>query len=156
MAQSAAASVAEAEKEEEDANADVAVDAADEVCTQSSEAEAEAEAAANEDPSPTVDAPEPEEESNVDANEVKDIKYKFASTSSADKGIMYVRPAEDFAVDSFYRKRDRGTSARGVTLLVGRRESDGREAVVSVLFDRTRFDEAAASEWYESNRSRFE
>jgi hypothetical protein len=42
-----------------------------------------------------------------------------------------------------------------VTLLMGtRRNGDGREEIITVLFDRSSFTEQEAKEWWEQNRER--
>ena len=106
------------------------------------------------DASATVNAELPETNDAVDAPPLSP-KHKFAPNSTQDKGVIKVQEAELFEMDSFYRKRDRGTSQRGVTLLMGRREDSGRESVVSIYFDRRMFTELSASEWFESNVHRF-
>ena len=80
----------------------------------------------------------------------------FANNSSEERGRYEVLSA--FLFDEtvpFYRKRDVSSTQRGITLVVGRLESSGSEAVRSVLFDRERFSERAASEWWKNNCQRF-
>ncbi|GBG31373.1 Hypothetical Protein FCC1311_075972 [Hondaea fermentalgiana] len=82
-------------------------------------------------------------------------KYRFANNSTADKGKVQVQDHADFQLDSFYRKRDRGSAKPGVSLLMGRREDDLTEQVVAVIFDRARFEEADADDWMHRNIHRF-
>jgi hypothetical protein len=81
--------------------------------------------------------------------------YRFAPNSTVHRGKIELQDYNDFALDSFYRKRDRGSSKPGVSLLMGRREDDGTEQVVAIIFDRTKFSEELASDWVSINLHRF-
>ena len=81
--------------------------------------------------------------------------FAFAANSTADKGRFSVLDADLFDSSTFFRKRDTGTRARGVTLVVGNLEDGGSQKVCSVLFDREHFTEGAAAQWWEHNCSRF-
>lgn len=94
---------------------------------------------------------------NQDSREedLVDLKYRFANNSTADKGKIQLQDHAAFQLDSFYRKRDRGSAKPGVSLLMGRREDDYTEQVVAVLFDRSKFNEVDADEWMHKNVHRF-
>ena len=82
--------------------------------------------------------------------------WMFANNSSEERGRYQVLSVSLFDDDvPFYRKRDVCSTQRGVALVVGRLESTGLEAVCSVLFDRERFSQRAASEWWKENCDRF-
>ena len=63
--------------------------------------------------------------------------------------------AAEFDSSTFFRKRDTGTSTRGVTLVMGNLVEGGAQKVCSILFDREFFSEDAAAQWWEHNCSRF-
>ena len=100
--------------------------------------------------------------SQVDRNEDEDYKqpvpkhkYSFLPNSTDHRGKIQLQDHTDFQLDSFYRKRDRGSAKPGVSLMMGRREDDFSEQVVHVVFDRYKFTEGQASEWMERNIHRF-
>lgn len=79
----------------------------------------------------------------------------FDKSSSDEKGRFRVRDARSFDLDSMRRKpnRDDGTDD-GVMFLVGKRSNSGIEGVITVLFDRSKFNEEDASKWWDLNRDR--
>jgi hypothetical protein len=86
----------------------------------------------------------------------------FDKSSSNDKGRFRVRDARYFAPDSIRRIAvpwdSRGTT--GIMLLVGRKYTTSHdtpnllsdEQVITVLFDRPKFDEDGACRWWQLNR----
>ncbi len=83
------------------------------------------------------------------------LKYRFAGNSTDQKGKIELQDYTEFQLNTYYRKRDRGSAKPGVSLLMGTREDDLTEQVVSVIFDRSKFDEKQACEWMERNVHRF-
>lgn len=81
--------------------------------------------------------------------------YKFSENSTPAKGKVQVQDYNNFQLDSFYRKRDRGSAKPGVSLLMGRRDDDFTEQVVAVIFDRSKFSQDGASTWLHTNLDRF-
>ena len=71
------------------------------------------------------------------------------------KGKFIVQSPTKFAFDSFYRKRDKGTIKPGVTLLMARHEDTAREEPVAIFFNRSKFTEEEASQWWDQNNFRF-
>ena len=67
------------------------------------------------------------------------------------KGKFIVQSPTKFAFDSFYRKRDKGTIKPGVTLLMARHEDTAREEPVAIFFNRSKFTEEEASQWWDQN-----
>lgn len=110
-------------------------------------------------PSPALTSSEvkpssPTEKCENSASKVA-LKHRFLPNSTSDRGKMQLQEYSDFQLDSFYRKRDRGSAKPGVSLMMGRREDDFSEQVVHVVFDRSKFSEEQASEWMERNAHRF-
>ena len=86
----------------------------------------------------------------------KERPFKFGTVLMDDgRGRFRIQDTSAFALDSFYRKRDRGSSLPGVSLQMGRTEDTGREEVVTILFDKSRFTEEQAAGWWRGNRCRF-
>jgi hypothetical protein len=83
--------------------------------------------------------------------------FKFSDNSTAEKGRFVVRDIKDYKCDTIFRRRDTGggSSQRGISLVMGYHNSNGRQDVISVLFDRSYFDEASAGEWWDTHRTRF-
>ncbi|CAM9210041.1 unnamed protein product [Phaeothamnion confervicola] len=78
------------------------------------------------------------------------------ATSTVDKGRFRVRDARRFLPHSMRRAADALATGDGVTLLLGRRaEPPHVEQAVTVMFDRGRFNEREAREWWGRNRGRF-
>lgn len=74
------------------------------------------------------------------------------ATSTADKGRYRVRDARDFLPESISRKVDEP----GVTVLVGREASaPNRQLAITVMFDRGKFNEEEAADWWKLNEKRF-
>lgn len=97
----------------------------------------------------------PQEEIPISEPPKVELKYRFAPNSTDDKGKITLQDHNMFQLDSFYRKRDRGSAKLGVSLLMGRREDTHSEQVVSVVFDRSKFSEESANEWMNRNIHRF-
>ena len=95
----------------------------------------------------------------------------FDRSSSTERGRFRVRDARGFRPDSMRRKPDEGRNPEDeVMLLVGMKESNNEkignnngddniqeqeELVITILFDRSKFSERAASEWWMKHRQRF-
>ena len=119
---------------------------------------------ANKKPTPTINL------ENLDANNapiapqnnltvspsVPQVTKFFDEQGSNDlKGKFIVQSPTKFAFDSFYRKRDKGTIKPGVTLLMARHEDTAREEPVAIFFNRSKFTEEEASQWWDQNNFRF-
>lgn len=79
---------------------------------------------------------------------------KFGTTDR--KGKHVIQDAMPFNIDTFFRKRDKNAGADGVSLLMARREDDhGTLEAIAVFFDRTKFTEQQAADWWRDNRIRF-
>ncbi len=81
----------------------------------------------------------------------------FDRSSSIDKGRFRVRDAREYHADSLRRIAvpfDTPSSCEGVMFLVGKRkdEEDDKEEVVTILFDRSLFEEIEAVKWWKQNR----
>jgi hypothetical protein len=84
-------------------------------------------------------------------------EFKFDSTSTEAQARFLVRESKLFKVDTIFRQRDRGggSAQKGVTLVMGYREDNGKQEVVSILFDRSQFTQDHAAEWWATHRHRF-
>jgi hypothetical protein len=89
-------------------------------------------------------------------HEVAQEEFKFHSTSNAEKGRFIVRDSQYYQPDIF-RQRDRGggSGQKGVTLVKGYRTDNGKQEVISIIFDRSHYDEDSAAAWWCSHRQRF-
>ena len=97
----------------------------------------------------------PQNAAIVSPSPPKEIKF-FDETGSNDlKGKFVVQSPTKFAFDSFYRKRDKGTIQKGVSLLMARHEDTSKEEAVAIYFDRSKFSEEQAAQWWETNSFRF-
>lgn len=81
----------------------------------------------------------------------------FDRSSSSDRGRFRVHDAREFHTDSLRRipVPFDSSSCDGVMFLVGKKhheEKSDREDVVTILFDRSKFDEQSASTWWKLNR----
>uniref|UniRef100_A0A7S2D128 Uncharacterized protein n=1 Tax=Florenciella parvula TaxID=236787 RepID=A0A7S2D128_9STRA len=79
----------------------------------------------------------------------------FDLSSSADKGRFRVHDARGFAPESM--RRAAHPAEAGMVLLLGTRpashaEYPGAEQVITLMFDRAVFSEAAAEKWWNANR----
>jgi len=87
----------------------------------------------------------------------------FDRSSSVDKGRFRVRDAKDFAPESMRRRPldGGGIDDEGIMILVGKKDyekdegNNVEELAITILFDRSKFSEHAASEWWQTNRQRF-
>ena len=76
--------------------------------------------------------------------------------TNAIKGKHVIQDAMPFNIDTFFRKRDKNAGADGVSLLMARRDDNhGTVEAIAVFFDRTKFTEEKAAEWWVHNRCRF-
>jgi len=87
-------------------------------------------------------------------DDVSERKYSFANNSCDIRGKIPIADFNDFQLDSFYRKRDRGSTRAGVSLMMGVRESDYTEQIVAAIFDKSKFTEGEASSWLVRNYDR--
>ena len=82
----------------------------------------------------------------------------FDRSSSSGKGRFRVRDAKGFAPESMRRRPDpNGNQSNDVMLLVGKK-IDGEneeELTITIMFDRSKYDESTASQWWALNRHRF-
>ena len=85
----------------------------------------------------------------------KEVKFFDEAGSNKLKGKYIVQSPTKFAFDSFYRKRDKGTIKPGVSLLMARHEDTAKEEPIAVFFDRSKFTEEEASQWWDQNNFRF-
>ncbi len=80
----------------------------------------------------------------------------FDKSSSSERGRFRVHDAREFHTDSLRRVPVPfdASSCDGVMFLVGKRnhQKDQKEDVVTILFDRSKFDEKSASAWWQLNR----
>jgi len=104
------------------------------------------------------------EEEKKEEEEVKTLpKDVFTSEGFFDnfgsndlKGKHVIQDAMPFNIDTFYRKRDKNSGRDGISLLMARKEDDhAAEEAIAVFFDRTKFTEEDAAEWWLHNRIRF-
>jgi len=85
-------------------------------------------------------------------------EFEFDKTSTKDQGKFRIRDSDAFHVNSIFKKRDTGHTCqkqRGVTVVVGTREDNGRQQALSLVFNRDLFDEEKAGQWWEDNGHRF-
>lgn len=106
---------------------------------------------------------------NLDKLHSKQIPYEkfekgsvpfFDKSSSAEMGRFRVRDARDFSPESMKRKPVSGEGATdGVLLLVGRNNNEipekTDELAITILFDKTKFSEKTASDWWYQHRQLF-
>ena len=72
------------------------------------------------------------------------------------KGKHVIQDSMPFNIDTFFRKRDKHSGRDGVSLLMARKDDDhGTQEAIAVFFDRTKFTEEEAAEWWLHNRIRF-
>jgi hypothetical protein len=83
------------------------------------------------------------------------VNFFDEAGSNKHKGKFIVQSPSKFAFDSFYRKRDKGTIKPGVSLLMARHEDTAKEEPIAVFFDRSKFTEEEASQWWDQNNFRF-
>ena len=83
------------------------------------------------------------------------VNFFDEAGSNKHKGKFLVQSPNKFAFDSFYRKRDKGTIKPGVSLLMARHEDTAKEEPIAVFFDRSKFTEEEASQWWDQNNFRF-
>ena len=74
----------------------------------------------------------------------KRSSFLFSLGTTARKGMYRILDSDLFDGD-FHRKRDPGSA--GITLQVGRLESNSKEAISAIIFDRSKFTEEQAAEW---------
>lgn len=69
-----------------------------------------------------------------------------------------VREPNEFQISTMYRKRDRNSNlGSAVAVLVGRLEKPPyEEKAIEIVFDTDKISEEEASEWWETNKYRFE
>lgn len=81
----------------------------------------------------------------------------FAKYGTTDrKGKHVIQDAMPFNIDTFFRKRDKNAGRDGVSLLMARREDNhGSLEAIAVFFDRSKFTEQQAADWWRDNRIRF-
>jgi hypothetical protein len=85
----------------------------------------------------------------------------FDRSSSTERGRFRVRDARQYAPDSLRRIPVPDLMTEGVSLLVGKSGIDydeervEKEIVITVLFDRSKFSEITASDWWSMNRKLF-
>jgi len=99
----------------------------------------------------------PPDEDEVRAQD-KDVLFKNSYSVSKDglRGVYMLRDAEAFDQHvEFVNQRLRGSRWRGVTLKVGWL-NEGREGVLCLLFDTSKFDCQAAFEWWSCNGYEFD
>ena len=114
-------------------------------------------------PTPTIKIEEveasqpiaPQNNVTVSPSPPKELNFFDASGSNKLKGKYIVQSPTKFAFDSFYRKRDKGTIKPGVSLLMARHEDTAKEEPIAVFFDRSKFSEEEASQWWDQNNFRF-
>jgi len=86
----------------------------------------------------------------------KYVPKEFYDTISGGRGHLKIRSGHDFQMRTMYRKRDRLTRDRGVSLLVGRTEKPPHdEKVITIMFDLETFTEYEAFNWWHENKRRF-
>ena len=105
------------------------------------------------------------EEATVDHTVVDAVKEEeiiawkdfFAAHGTNDlKGKHVIQDAMPFNIDTFYRKRDKHSGRDGVSLLMARRDDDhGTQEAIAVFFDRSKFTEEDAADWWMHNKVRF-
>ena len=81
-----------------------------------------------------------------------------AASSTQDKGRLRCADAREFDSKTLFRISDRELSARGVSILKGRRREEygGQVAVITVLFDRGAFTEGQAEQWWGENAEHYQ
>lgn len=88
--------------------------------------------------------------------DIGDIPF-FDRSSSSEKGRFRVRDAREFHTDSLRRiPVPFHATHEGVMFLVGKKineENSDKEDVVTILFDRSQFDEPSAAEWWQLHRA---
>ena len=89
----------------------------------------------------------------VDEEEVKPVSkrasFVFSLGTNARKGVFRILDSDLFTGD-FHRKRD--ASSPGVTLQVGTLEDTFKQAIAAIFFDRSKFTEEQAGEWWTSHK----
>ncbi len=142
---------------------DPAANAKDTVKTSSKQTPKQAETTVLKKPTPTIKIEEveasqptaPQNNVTVSPSPPKEVKFFDEAGSNKLKGKYIVQSPTKFAFDSFYRKRDKGTIKPGVSLLMARHEDTAKEEPIAVFFDRSKFTEEEASQWWDQNNFRF-
>jgi hypothetical protein len=84
--------------------------------------------------------------------------FAFDTNSTSDQGKFKIRDSDAFHLNSLFKKRDTGMGCqpqRGVSVVMGIREDNGRQQALSLIFNRDLFDEEKAGQWWEENQHRF-
>ena len=89
----------------------------------------------------------------IDAEEATPIakrqSFLFTLGTNARKGVFRILDSDLFTGD-FHRKRD--PTSNGITLQVGTLETNFKEAIAAIYFDRKKFTEEQAGEWWTSHK----
>jgi hypothetical protein len=97
---------------------------------------------------------EPAEEEPVKKETSDGFFDKFGTNDL--KGKHVIQDSMPFNIDTFFRKRDKHAGCDGVSLLMARKDDNhGTQEAIAVFFDRSKFTEEEAFQWWLSNRVRF-